>query len=64
MAKRNPNLPPLGQLITIATLLVALVALMLLKSRCGNAVEQMFRAIEAPGSVDAGARRDGGDKRP
>jgi hypothetical protein len=68
MAKRNGYAPPTGQLITLATMLVALVALMVLKSRCGMAVEQMFRAIEAPGAPsgvgDGGRISDGGHNQP
>jgi hypothetical protein len=39
---------PVRQLVTIATLIVTLVALIVLKRRCGVAMEGMFKALDPP----------------
>ena len=52
-ARRAPAFPT-GQLVRIGTLLVLLVAVLFMKSRCGPAAEQLFRAIDAPKSADGG----------
>jgi hypothetical protein len=47
---------PARQLTTIAMTVALLVAILVLKRRCGETTAQLFRAIEAP--IDAGPRRD------
>jgi hypothetical protein len=50
-------IPP-RQLLTLVTLIACLVAVLLLKSRCGPATEGLFRALEAPLAVDGGVAHD------
>lgn len=47
---------PLRQLFTIAALIAAMVAVLVLKRRCGETVGTMFKVLDAEAS-DAGARR-------
>ncbi len=51
--KRAPRFPT-GQLIQIAILVVLLVAVVIMKSRCGSAAESMFKAFDAPPTADGG----------
>jgi hypothetical protein len=46
----RPPTFPTGQLIRIAILVVLLVAILVLKRRCGPAAESMVRALDAPAS--------------
>jgi hypothetical protein len=50
---RPPRLP-VGQLVRIGILVVLLVAVVVMKSRCGTAAESMFKAIDAPVTADGG----------
>jgi hypothetical protein len=50
---RAPTFPT-GQLVRIGILVVLLVAVVIMKSRCGTAAESMFKAFDAPKSVDGG----------
>jgi hypothetical protein len=43
------------QLTTIALLLAMLVAILVLKSRCGGAVESLFKVLDAPLVSDGGS---------
>lgn len=45
---------PTGQLVRIAILVVLLVAVLVVKSRCGPAAESMFRAFDPPRTSDGG----------
>jgi len=45
---------PTGQLVRIGTLVVLLVAVLFMKSRCGPAAENLFKALDAPKSSDGG----------
>jgi hypothetical protein len=45
---------PTGQLVRIGILVVLLVAVFVMKSRCGPAAENLFKAIDAPKSTDGG----------
>jgi hypothetical protein len=44
---RPPQFPT-GQVVRIFILAALLVAVIVMKSRCGTAAEQMFRAMDAP----------------
>jgi hypothetical protein len=46
------------QIVTIIMLIGALVAVIVMKSRCGAAVEGMFKAIDQPHVSDGGPGRD------
>ena len=48
---------PTGQLVRIGTLVVLLVAVLVMKSRCGSAANSMLKAFDAPPASVAG---DGG----
>ncbi len=50
----RPPAFPTGQLVRIAILVVLLVAVVVMKNRCGKAAEQLFRAIEVPQISDGG----------
>ncbi len=39
------------QIVTIVMMIVGLVAIIVLKGRCGKAVEGMFKAIDQPGQT-------------
>ena len=45
---------PVGQLVRIGILVVLLVAVVFMKSRCGTAAESMFKVIDAPLTSDGG----------
>jgi hypothetical protein len=45
---------PTGQLVRIGILVVLLVAVLVMKSRCGPAAESLFKAIDASKTVDGG----------
>jgi hypothetical protein len=45
---------PTGQLVRIGILVVLLVAVLFMKSRCGPAAESMFKAFDAPVTSDGG----------
>ena len=49
------TIPP-RQLATILMTLGLLIAILVMKQRCGDSTAQLFRALEAPS--DGGARRD------
>jgi hypothetical protein len=42
------------QIVTILMMIAALVAVIVLKGRCGTAVEGMFKAIDQPALTDGG----------
>ncbi|MGZ3408446.1 MAG: hypothetical protein ACXVAN_18475 [Polyangia bacterium] len=50
----RPPAFPTGQLVRIAILIVLLVAVIFMKSRCGKAADSMFKAFDAPQSSDGG----------
>jgi hypothetical protein len=50
----RPPAFPTGQLIQIGILVVLLVAVVVMKSKCGTAAESMFKALDAPPSADGG----------
>jgi hypothetical protein len=50
---RPPSFPT-GQLVRIGILVVLLAAVIVMKSRCGTAAESMFKAFDAPRTVDGG----------
>jgi hypothetical protein len=59
MKEKNPGAIPARQILTIVTMLVALVAVIILKSRCGGAVGTLFKAIDqqsADGGLDTQRR--------
>jgi hypothetical protein len=41
---------PTGQVVRIVVLVVLLVAVIVMKRRCGTAAEQMFKAFDTPAS--------------
>ena len=45
---------PTGQLVRIGILVVLLVAVLVMKSRCGPAAENLFKVLDAPKSSDGG----------
>ena len=53
MKEKNPGAIPVRQLVTILTMVAALVAVVILKSRCGTAVGTLFKAIDTQ-SADGG----------
>ena len=53
---RPPQFPT-GQVVRIAILAALLIAVIVMKKRCGTAAEQMFKAFDAP-SVSDGGRHD------
>jgi hypothetical protein len=58
MAARKLGGVPARQLFTIVTMIAALIAILVLRKRCGMAIEQLFRAMEPPPAtqiVDGGA---------
>ncbi len=55
MARRPPAFPT-GQVVRIAITVALLVAVIVMKNRCGKAAEQLFRAIDTH-IVDGGADR-------
>ena len=60
MKEKNPGAIPPRQILTILTMIAALVAVIVLKSRCGGAVGTLFKAIDRP-TADGGLdtqRRD------
>jgi hypothetical protein len=44
----RPPAFPTGQLVQIAILVVLLVAVIVMKSRCGSAANSMFKAFDPP----------------
>ncbi|MCU1280509.1 MAG: hypothetical protein JWM53_4055 [bacterium] len=50
----RPPAFPTGQLVRIGILVVLLVAVVVMKSRCGPAAESMFKALEPPKNADGG----------
>ena len=50
---RAPKLPT-GQLLQIGILIALLVAVVIMKSRCGPAAESLFKAFDAPPTADGG----------
>jgi len=46
---RPPQFPT-GQVVRIAILAALLIAVIVMKSRCGTAAEQMFKAFDTPHS--------------
>ncbi len=54
MSARRPPAFPTGQVVRILILAVLLVAVVVMKSRCGKAAEQMFKAFDVPNSSDGG----------
>ena len=52
-ARRAPAFPT-GQVVRIVMLLGLCIAIIVLKSRCGTATEQLFKAIGTPQNVDGG----------
>jgi len=52
--RRPPGTINARQIVTIVMLLGALVAVIVMKSRCGAAVESMFKAIDPPARTDGG----------
>ncbi|HEY7956255.1 MAG TPA: hypothetical protein VII38_13225 [Polyangia bacterium] len=55
--RRPPSYIEPRQILTIVLLLVCLVAVLVLKSRCGAAAGNLFRAVDSPGAADGGAPR-------
>jgi hypothetical protein len=55
--RRPPSWFPTGQVIRIAILVALLVAVIVMKKRCGTAAERLFKAFEVP-SVDGGSPTD------
>jgi hypothetical protein len=53
MARRKPGEITVGQLLPIVFTLLALVAVIALKSRCGSAAGDLFKAIGEPPSKSA-----------
>jgi hypothetical protein len=53
----RPPAFPTGQVVQILILAALLVAVVVMKSRCGKAAEGMFKAFDAPAGT---AARDGG----
>ena len=49
----RPPAFPTGQLVRILVLVVLLVAVVIMKSRCGTAAEQMLKAFDGP-ATDGG----------
>ncbi|HEX8951677.1 MAG TPA: hypothetical protein VF997_16025 [Polyangia bacterium] len=45
---------PTGQVVRIAILVVLLVAVVFMKSRCGPAANNLFKAFDAPPTTDGG----------
>lgn len=56
MSRRPPRTVEPRQIVTILMLVVCLIAVLVLKSRCGPAVGELFRAVGP--TADAGAPRD------
>jgi hypothetical protein len=59
MREKNPGAIPARQIITILTMVAALVAVIVLKSRCGGAMGNLFKAIDsqtADGGLDTQRR--------
>jgi hypothetical protein len=50
----RPPAFPTAQLVRIGILVVLLVAVVIMKSRCGTAAESMFKAFDAPAGSDGG----------
>ena len=50
---RPPKFPT-SELIRIGIIVVLLVAIVVMKSRCGPAAESLFKAFDAPPSADGG----------
>jgi hypothetical protein len=55
MREKNPGAIPARQIISILTMVAALVAVIVLKSRCGGAVGTLFKAIDT--QVSDGGRK-------
>lgn len=53
MTRRAPAFPT-GQVVRILILAALLVAVIVMKGRCGTAAESMFRAIDVAPVVDGG----------
>jgi len=51
------NVVPARQIVTILMLVATVVAIGVLKGRCGSAVEGMFRALDSVPLTDGGAGR-------
>jgi hypothetical protein len=45
---------PTAEVVRIAILVVLLVAVIVMKDRCGNAANSMFHAFDVPAPADAG----------
>lgn len=59
--RRAPGSITPGQLLPIVVTLLLLVAVIVMKSRCGAAAGNLFKAIDgpaAPGKADAGSSAD------
>ena len=50
----RPPAFPTGQVVRIAILVVLLVAVIVMKSRCGSAANSMLKAFDAPATSDGG----------
>jgi len=50
---RPPRFPT-GEVIRIAILVLLLVAVVIMKRRCGSAAESMFKAFDTPKIADGG----------
>ena len=50
---RPPKFPT-GEVVRIVILVVLLVAVIVMKSRCGPAAQSFFKAIDAPATADGG----------
>ena len=53
-SRKPPGAISARQILTIATLIFALVAVVIMKGRCGKAVEGMFKALDPPPTHDGG----------
>jgi hypothetical protein len=53
--RKKPGAISLGQLLPILFTLALLVGVIVMKSRCGSAVGNLFKAIDVSARVDAGS---------
>jgi hypothetical protein len=54
-SRKKPGAINLGQLLPILFTLALLIGVIVMKSRCGSAVGNIFKAIDAPARSDAGS---------
>lgn len=55
MPRKKPGAIGLGQLLPIVFTLALLIGVIVMKSRCGSAVGNLFKAMDVPAGVDAGS---------